>query len=368
MQMNEKIRVLHVIGSLRRGGAEQVILNIYRNIDLNKVQFDFMTRGENLKEIEEEIRKKGGNVYDMPSYPKRIFANYRELKSFFEENAEKYQVIHIHANSLMYIKPLQLAKKYNIPFRIVHSHNTKTASLAYLPLHYLNRMKLHRLSNCNLACSEEAGKWMFGKQKYEIVKNAIDVSKFSFNQCVRQQYRENYKLSDELVVGNIGRLVKAKNQEFLIDIFYEICKMKKAFLVIIGEGELEEKLLKKIKKYNLTDRVVILHNISDVYNYLQMMDVFVMPSLYEGLPVSLVEAETSGLGVVIANTISEEAVLIKENISVMSLDANAFDWAKQVIEVDKRIRNNRKSQEDRIAENGFDIRKEVKRIEKFYGL
>lgn len=356
------------MGCLRRGGAEQFVLNLYRNIDLGKVQFDFITRGENLKEIEDEIREKGGNVYNMPPYPKRLFANYKALKRFFEDNAKRYQVIHIHANSLLYVKPLQLAKKYGIPRRIVHSHNTKTALFVYLPLHYWNRKRLRWLSNYNLACSEKAGKWMFGAQKYEVVKNAIDVLKFSFNRHVRQQYRGNYKLGDELVVGNVGRLVKVKNQEFLIDIFYEICKIKKAFLVIIGEGELEKRLLEKLGKYNLRDRAIILHRISDVYNYLQMMDVFVMPSLYEGLPVSLIEAQTSGLGVVMADSISEEAVLVKENVSIMPLNASAFEWAKRVIEIDKKTRDGRRTQKEKIAQKGYDIKAEIRRIEKIYGL
>lgn len=366
--MSRQTKVLHVLGNLRRGGAESFILNTYRNINIDYLQFDFVTRGHNIPDIENEVRQKGGKIYNLAPFPKHFIKNYMMLKKIIKGNKGQYQAIHVHANSLLYLLPLKLAKKYKIPIRIIHSHNTEPAKPYYKLLHYINRFRVKKYVNIKLACSQSAGKWMFGKSKFEVIHNAIDLSKFTYNEEVRIAYRERFHVSDRLVIGNVGRLVRQKNQEFLLDIFFEIKRKQEAVLMIIGEGELEKRLREKAESLGIINDIIFLKNITDTYNYLQMMDVFVMPSLYEGLSVSLVEAQASGMGVVMSDTVTGETVLIEENVCLISLEEKAGVWADRTIKMYEKCKDKRTPYTSRMTQKGFNIREEIKRIEKMYGL
>lgn len=363
----EKKRVLHVLGHLRRGGAEVFLLNMLRELEKNEIIFDVMTRGENLPEVAEEIKKRGGKVIETPEFPKRLLENYRCLKRFFREQGSEYQAIHVHANSLLYLLPLTLAKKQGIPIRILHSHNTQPEKSFYKCLHYLNRVRLGKLATKRVACSPAAGRWMFGKKPYEQIRNAIDVSKFVYNEQVREKLRERYQVSEVPVIGTVGRLEQQKNPFFLLDVFCEVRKRMDAMLFIIGEGSLEEKLKLYAREKGVEASVVFLKNITNVNDYLQMMDVFVLPSLYEGLGISVIEAQTAGLQVVISDKVPKEAVLISENVKRMKLGA-IEDWAEVITELGERPQSARKSWNKTVAECGYDSATEVKKLVKLYEL
>lgn len=361
----ESKRVLHVLGHLRRGGAEVFLLNMFRELEKSGIVFDVMTRDENLPEVAEEIKMRGGKVIETPGFPKHIWNNYRCLKRFFKEHGNEYRAIHVHANSLLYLLPLKLAKKHGIPIRILHSHNTQPACPMYKFLHYLNRVRVGKSVTKRVACSEAAGVWMFGKRPFEQIKNAIEVSRFTYREEVREQLRKQYGVQDKFVMGHVGRLERQKNQIFLLDIFCEVKKTTEAVLFIIGEGTLEENLKQYAKEKGIEEAVVFLKNISNVSDYMQMMDAFVLPSLFEGLGISAIEAQTSGLRVVISDQVPQEAVLIPENVRRLPIGA-AKDWADVITEWAGDREKVRKSWEQRVAECGYDSLTEAKRLVKLY--
>lgn len=363
--MKEKKRVLHVLGHLRRGGAEIFLLNMVREAEKSGIVFDVMTRGENLPEVVEEIKKHGGKVIETPGVPKHVWKNYRYLKRFFKEHGNEYRAIHVHANSLLYLLPLKLAKKHGIPIRMIHSHNTQPAKSIYKVLHYLNRVRLGKYVTKRVACSAAAGTWMFGRKPYEQIRNAIDVSKFSYNEQIRERFRERYQVSKVPVIGTVGRLERQKNHFFLLDVFCEVRKRMNAVLFIIGEGSLEEKLKLYAREKGVEEFVVFLKGIANVNDYLQMMDVFVLPSLYEGLGISVIEAQTAGLQVVISDKIPNEAVLVPENVRRIK-NGTAQEWAEVITEPGTYSQNTRKSWDETVAKCGYDIVSEAKRLVKLY--
>ncbi len=361
----EKVKVLHVLGHLRRGGAESLVLTLYWETDKDKIVFDVLTRGENIPEVVEEIVKRGGKVYETPEFPRHLWRHYRRLKRFFKVHGNEYRAIHVHANSLLYVLPLKLAQKYKIPIRILHSHNTQPAHSMYKFLHYLNRLRVGKCVTKRVACSEEAGAWMFGKRPFEQIKNAIEVSRFTYREEVREQLRKQYGVQDKFVVGHVGRLERQKNQFFLLDIFYEVKKTTEAVLFIIGEGTLEENLKQYAKEKGIEGSVVFLKNISNVNDYMQMMDAFILPSLFEGLGISAIEAQASGLRVVISDQVPQEAVLIPENVRRLPIGV-AKDWADVITGWADDREDVRKSWEQRVAECGYDSVTEAKRLVKLY--
>lgn len=361
----EKKRILHVLGHLRRGGAEYFILSMYRALDEKRIVFDVLTRGENIPEVEDEITKRGGKVYRLPEFPRHSWKNYRALKLFLKEHAEAYQAIHVHANSMLYIWPLKLAKKYGIPIRILHSHNTRPANSVYKVLHYVNRACIEKYVTNRVACSGPAGEWMFGKNSFERIHNAIDVSRFSYNVQMRERLRKQYNVTDKLVIGTVGRLERQKNQLFLLEVFCEVRRNTEAVLFIIGEGTLEKKLKQYAKEKGVEASVYFLKNIPNVYDYLQMMDVFAFPSLYEGLGISVIEAQASGVEVVISDRVPQEAVLVPEIVRRLS-GFNAKEWSDAIAGVERYPTTKRKSQEKTIRECGYDITEEVKRLVELY--
>ncbi len=363
--MEEKGKVLHVLGHLRRGGAETLVLTLYRETDRDKIVFDVLTRGVNIPEVAEEIIKQGGRVYEMPRFPRRLWKHYRSMKLFFKEHGTEYRAIHVHANSLLYVLPLKFARKYKIPIRILHSHNTQPANPLYKVLHYVNRLRVGKSVTKRVACSEEAGVWMFGKRPFDRIKNAIEVSRFTYREEVREQLREQYGVRNKFVMGHVGRLERQKNQIFLLDVFCEVKKTVDTVLFMIGEGTLEENLKQYAKEKGIEGSVVFLKNISNVSDYMQMMDVFVLPSLFEGLGISAIEAQAAGLRTVISDRVPQEAVLIPENVRRLPIGA-AKEWADVITGWAGDREAVRKSWEQRVAECGYDSVTEAKRLVKLY--
>lgn len=357
------IRVLHVLNNLGYGGAEAFIMNIYRNIDRDKIQFDFLVRSHLNEKYEEEIKKLGGNIYITSPFPKKIIKNYKETKQFFKENYKKYNIVHVHANSLLYMLPLKLAKKYEIRTRIIHSHSTQSQSIIFKIIHKFNKIRINKYANVFFACTPDAGKWMF-KTNFSVINNAIDIDKYKYDSQVRVKIRKELNIQNKLVIGHVGRLTKVKNHLFLLRIFKEILKINNnAMLLLVGDGELKSELEKQCYELNIEKKVIFLGNKSNVNEYLNAMDIFVFPSLYEGLGISVIEAQCSGLPCIVSENIPKEAFLT-DDIHVISLTTPIEQWVNKILKYScnyKRLDISRT-----VAEAGFDIKNNAKKIQQFY--
>ena len=361
--MGEPIRVLQVVTHMNRGGLETMLMNYYRNIDRTKVQFDFLThRPENeKKDYDDEIRSLGGKIYHMPVLNPFSRTYMKSLDEFFKEHKE-YKIVHSHLDCLS-AYPLKMAKKNGVPVRIAHSHNTsQEKNLKYLIKDY-SKKQIPKYATHLFACGKEAGEWMFGKHKFQIMNNAIDAKKFIYNEEIRKQKRQELGLDGKFVIGHVGRFNLQKNHEFLIEIFKDFAKTNKdAVLILIGNGELQDEIKQQVMEYQMEDQVKFLGLREDIPQLLQAMDLFLFPSLFEGLPVTLVEAQAAGLPCVIADTITDE-IMITDRISKVSLDSNLEKWNQVILKYKGMKRTNTMPE---IVAHGFDIEKNARWLEEFY--
>lgn len=356
-------RVLHVINGLNRGGGESFIMNLYRNIDKEKFQFDFLLRNENDNVYEEEVRRLGSKIFFTASFPKHFLKNIIQVKKFFKIHND-YDVVHIHANSLFYIVPIIYAKKYGIKKIIMHSHNTSGANKIVNFIHYMFRPYVNKSVTKRLACGQEAGEFMFGKKVYKVVKNSIDVKKFLYSEDARKDIRQRLDIEGKYVIGHVGRFVEQKNHDFLIDIFYEISKKNKdAVLLLVGTGPLYEKIQKKVQMLKLEKKVFFIGDRGDVEKIMSACDIFLFPSLFEGLGIVLVEAQASGLRCIYSDVIPSDVKLIPSMESV-SLNESAEVWADKVLA--KVVNIERAKQNEIVAESSYGIENLVNSMQDIY--
>mgnify|MGYP004702420673 CR=1 FL=1 len=365
--MTEPIRVAHVIGNWLGGGVESVVMNYYRNIDRNKVQFDFLCSESSTDIPYEEIEKLGGRVFIVPNYTK-VVKYQKELKKIFKEN--NYKIVHSHINT-MSVFPLRAAKKAGVPVRIAHSHSTtnkkeKKKNLLKQILRPFSRV----YATDYMCCSELAGRWLFGDKEYDkgnvyLLNNAIDLDKFKYNESLRKEKRKELGISDDtLVIGHVGRFVEQKNHRFLIDIFNEIYKQNnKSLLLLAGQGPLMVEIKNKVISLKLEKNVKFLGQRSDINELYQAMDLFLFPSLYEGLGMVAVEAQVSGLPCVVSKEIPEIA-RVSDQISFINSDDQMEIWVNTIIKYLNNIDRYKINFTNEI--NKYDIKKEAKKLEKYY--
>ena len=285
--VDEKIIIAHIMGKWNGGGVESVVMNYYRNIDRNKIQFHFLCDEDSTDIPYEEIEKLGGKVIVIPPYQK-LFKYQKELYRIFKEN--NYKIVHSHINALS-VFPLRIAKKAKIPVRIAHSHSTSNKKEWKKNILKMILRPLSKLyANNYFACTEYAGKWLFGKKVVErkelnVINNAIDLKKFEFNKNTRKALRKELGIKeDTLIIGHVGRFMKQKNHEFLIDVFEKAIKQDdNIYLILVGQGPLEDKIKEMAKEKGIEDKILFLGQRNDVNKLYQAMDIFVLPSLYEGL-------------------------------------------------------------------------------------
>ena len=325
----KKIKVLHIINGMGSGGAEMLIMNWLRNIDTSKFQFDFLLRSNDCM-YEDEIVSKGGHIYYTASFPKHWLTNKKETIKFFRNH--KYDVVHVHGNALIYMEGLKQAKRSQTPLIIMHSHNTKTYIPAFTIIHLFNRVKIKRYANCFLSCGEAAGKWMFGDNKFTVVNNGVDENTFKYDSIKRKQIRDKLNIKEnEFVIGHVGRFLPVKNHKFILRVFKEILKKgSNAKLLLIGEGPEYDNIQNYAKELNISKSVRFLGLRQDISDLEQAMDLFLFPSLHEGLPFVLIEAQMIGLPCLVSSTISTESS-ISNNIKFYSLDQDANKWADQAL-------------------------------------
>ncbi len=355
------LRILQVVTYMGRGGLETMLMNYYRNIDRTKVQFDFLVHREFRADYDDEIESLGGKIYRAPRL-NPYSAKYRKfMKNFFAEH--EYTVVHSHLDCLAGI-PLEFAKKAGVPVRIAHSHNANQPRDLKYPIKLLQRRKIASTSTQCFACSGEAGDWMFQGKAFTVVKNAIDLKKFEFDEDRRLAMRQKLGLENELVIGHVGRFYEQKNHEQLIDIFAEIIKQQNAKLLLVGKGPLEEKIKERVDAKGLADSVIFLGTRNDIPDLMQAFDVFVFPSIFEGLPLTLIEAQASDLPCVISDTIPNE-VKLTSLVEFVSLKATPQEWAKKVLEFSERG-HRRSEQLCSIRAHGYDIIDVSYKLEKWY--
>jgi len=362
--MLEMIRILHVIENLSlNNGVNSVVMNYYHHIDKNRFAFDFLVHEPISQEARDRFMKNGSKVYEMPALrPSNIPRYMGDLNRFFREHPE-YKIVHGHLpNAAVFY--LGAAKRFNVPVRIIHSHNDRSAdsTVKRLRNNILNSL-IPWVANCYAACSENSARFLFGKRAENafILTNAIDTAKYTFSEEVRNRVRKELNLYDkQFVLGHVGRFCLQKNHSYIIDIFKEICTiMPDSRLLLIGDGELRPAMEKKVRQLDLADKVIFTGISDRVHEYLQAMDAFVLPSLFEGFPVSAVEAQLSGLPCFLSDAIIPQVALSHKTV-FLSIREPASIWAEKII----ASFGSEKRESIYIPE--FDIRVQTKRLESFY--
>lgn len=367
------MRILQVFAEpFANGGQESFIMNMYNNIDKSKFQFDFFTpySCDNTK-MAKKIKENGGNLYVCNKEfnckkRKKYFVN--ELKKFLKAN--KYKNVHIHSGSIFaLLNGARIAKKSGANQIIVHSHCTGIDSYKYrLIKKYSEKIFLRNVTDY-LACSELAAEWKFPKKivdkhNYTVIRNGIEVEKFVFNEDIRNEYRKMLNIKEnEFVIGNIGRFEKQKNHSFLIEVFEKMLQIEgNCKLLLVGNGVEKEKIISIIKEKNIDNKVIMLENRSDCNRILQAMDVFVFPSLFEGLGIVAIEAQAAGLKTFCSENVPQE-INLTNLYERIELSEGVDYWAKYILNKKNYTRQNLFNQ---IKQKGYDAIDSVKLLEYIY--
>lgn len=367
------IKILHILATLDKGsGVANVVMNYYRNIDKNRIQFDFLYFVKTEKNYIKEIEKNGGNVFFMEKPSIRGYKKYKNfIHGFFSKHEGTYSAIHLHEAYLnLFVFPV--AKKYGIKNCISHVHTTKYSDKKLNSLR--NRIlcfPLRKQATILMACSKAAGAFYYGsraikEKKIIVLNNAILCNIFRFNPTVRENYRQKLKIENKLVVGHVGRFNEQKNHLFLISIFKKVLERNpESVLLLIGNGKLKNMIKKEVIRAGLEDQVLFLGERNDVPYLMQAMDVFILPSLFEGLPVSGIEAQASGLPCVFSDTITREVSI--NDVLYLGLHEKPEIWAENVYKMAlNNIEKNRIIGEVNVKKAGYDIEIQSQLLENFY--
>ena len=363
----EPIRIAQIVGKWLGGGVEAVVMNYYRHLDHNKIQFDFICDDDSTNIPYDEIEKLGGKVILIPPYQK-VFKYQKELRRVLRDG--KYKIVHSHINTLS-VFPLYAAKKVGVPVRIAHSHSTtnKKEWKKNLLKQVLRPFSKEYATNY-MCCSELAGRWLFGDKAYDegkvyLLNNAIDLDKFKYDKKIRDKKRKELGIKeDTIVIGHIGRFVAQKNHTFLIDIFNQFHKKEKnSILLLAGQGPLQEEIKNKVRELGLDDSVRFLGQRNDANELYQVFDVFLLPSLYEGLPVVGVEAQASGLLCFFSDDMTKETKVLDSTV-FMSLSNTDDEWATSIL--DNYINFRRKDTTSDITKSNFNIKYETNKLKNKY--
>ena len=361
-------RILHVIGCMDRGGAETLIMNLYRNIDRSNIQFDFLVHTQGEADYDQEIKSLGGKIYRIPLFSGiNYFAYKTACKKHFDAHPE-HKIVHGHIGSTAAIY-LKEAKKHGC-YTIAHSHSknydTGIRKLAFSVLSYPTR----NIADFFIGCSDQAGIDRYGlkiaqSQSFAVLKNGIEIEKYTCTESQHQIAKTNFGYSEIPVFGHIGRFVEVKNHKFLIDVFKKVkAVLPQAKLLLIGRGPLEESLKDYSKKLGLTNDVLFLGLCNDVPAFLSILDVFVFPSISEGLPVSVIEAQASSIPSIVSTGVDKEACLLPSS-KRLALNEGIESWASEAISSYRNLRE-RKNVEDIIRDKGFDIKSSTEQLATIY--
>lgn len=356
------------------GGVESVIMNYYRHIDRNKIQFDFLCNTD-IVAYEDEIIRLGGKIYRINARSKNRKKYKSDMNNFFKNHAKEYKTIWVNVCSLANIDYLKYAKKYGIKYRIIHSHNSQNMdSFLRGLMHKWNRVFIDKYATDFWSCSDDASNWFYNKKiinsdKFLLIKNAIDYELFKYNENVRNEYRNKLNIDGKFVIGNVGRFHFQKNHTFIIKVFFEIHKIEKnSILLLVGNGIERKKIEEIVKQFNIEDCVKFLGIRNDTPQLLQAMDVFLFPSLFEGLPLALVEAQASNLIIYASKgRINKNIVINEENFNFLRLEDSEKIWAEKIVYDYKTFNNDRKKEVLTLLQrSGYDIDEEKYKLEKIF--
>ena len=361
------VKIAHIIGKTENGGVEAVVMNYYRHIDRSKIQYDFIFDYDSSDPILlDEVEALGGGFIIVPPY-QNILENQRVLCKFFRRN--NYPLVYSHLNTLS-VFPLFAAWRMGVKIRVAHNHSTagkgefKRNMMKYALRPFAKIFPTHLC-----ACSEYAGRWLFGNKamdsgRVKVWNNAIETERYAYNEPVRNEMRQSLKLTDKFVVGHAGRFATQKNHSFLVEIFAEIHKRREdSVLLLAGDGPLMESVKEKVSQMGLNDCVIFLGSVQGMERYYQAMDIFILPSLYEGLPVVGSEVQVSGLPFLCADTVTPETKFC-DNLRFMSLNKSAGEWADEALKIsDGHVRRDMSSY---AREAGFDIKVQAAKMSDWY--
>lgn len=361
------VKIAHIIGKTENGGVEAVVMNYYRHIDRSKIQYDFIFDYDSSDPILlDEVEALGGGFIIVPPY-QNILENQRVLCKFFRRN--NYPLVYSHLNTLS-VFPLFAAWRMGVKIRVAHNHSTagkgefKRNMMKYALRPFAKIFPTHLC-----ACSEYAGRWLFGDKamdsgRVKVWNNAIETERYAYKEPVRNEMRQSLKLTDKFVVGHAGRFATQKNHSFLVEIFAEIHKRREdSVLLLAGDGPLMESVKEKVSQMGLNDCVIFLGSVQGMERYYQAMDVFILPSLYEGLPVVGSEVQVSGLPFLCADTVTPETKFC-DNLCFMSLNKSAGEWADEALRIsDGHVR---RDMSNYAREAGFDIKVQAAKMSDWY--
>lgn len=366
--MEEKTKILRIIGECKSGGTETIALNYYKNIDHDKIKMDFLFYGNNLKRFNDELEKNGDKVINVEKYSKNMIKSIKQIRDVVKK--EKYDIVHAQLNTLNFF-PLLGAFLGGAKIRIASNHSTANLKYEFRKsiIKYILRPTCGLMATNYAACSNFAGEWAFGRKnvkngKVKIIHNAIDLKNFRYSNNIRMNVRKREDWEDKFIIGHVGRFVEQKNHKFIVNIFKEIHERNEnARLVFIGDGELISDIKKQVNKLRLDEYVYFYGVRFDVNELMQGMDLFLFPSLYEGLGNVITEAQAVSLQSVVSDQVPKE-IGLTEFVEFVPLNAPVEKWAESVIKYVDGYKK-RDTYED-LVNAGYEIKSAAKELEKYY--
>ncbi|MBR0131218.1 MAG: glycosyltransferase family 1 protein [Firmicutes bacterium] len=362
------LRVLHSVSNMARAGIETMLMNYYRQIDRDRIQFDFLANKPVPGEYDDEIRSMGGRVFVSPGLNPLHYPKYKRYVAELLHSDPDIKIVHAHNEAMGYYA-LQSAKDAGVRVRIAHAHNTQIIKDYKYPLKMVCKQLLPGAATDYWSCGRDAGIYYYGEKRWNesgfILRNAIDVSRFAFRPEARERIRQENGLNDCFVMGHVGRFNLQKNHSRLLDIFAELLKaVPDARLALIGVGELEQSVKEKAQALGIQDKTLFLGQMSDVSEWYQAMDCFVLPSLFEGLPVVGIEAQAAGLPCFFSDKVTDE-ILLSPQAQRISLEADDTEWVNALLAA-RQQKADRNQAIDIVREAGYDIHEEAKKLQEIY--
>ena len=365
------IRILQYIGTLNIGGSQSFLMELYRNIDKSKFQFDFIVFDTDInEEMYNEIINLGGKIYTIPKYNLLNHLLFKKWWNDFFRKHPEYKIIHGHVRSTAAIY-MKIAKKYGVK-TIIHSHSTSNGTGIKAIGRKILQRNITKYADYFFYCSQISGEWLFGKEivnsnKSFFIPNGIDMDKFNFSIKIRNEIRKKLNIRDnELLIGHVGRFTEPKNHKFIIEIFSEALKKDNRLkLILVGDGELKDKIEKYIDENKIKDKVILTGAVKNTYDYYNAMDLFFFPSLWEGLPVSVVEAQSNGLECLLSDSITED-VTLTNLITKCNLNSPKDKWVNKILSLINNKKRNGLSEIEKQKLEMFNSKNVSKRTEKMY--
>lgn len=360
-----KIKICHVVSGLRSGGVESMIYNYCSHMDCSLFDFSLLYQHEPSQKNVDEFEKLNFHLVRIPFKVKHPIQNYQATYRFFKKHS--IDIVHCHM-SLVNFFALYAAKKAGVKVRICHSHHVDMRNLGILKkaFSFLCKKLCMKYATDFFACGSEAGEYMYGKKPFQIIYNAIDFDKFQFCESSRNSIRKQFQIQeDEIVLGHIGRFTNQKNHKFLLDVFAKIHgEFPKTKLFLLGDGELKNDLLLQVQKLQLADFVIFGGIVANPSDYYSAFDFFLLPSLYEGLPVVSIEAQLNGLRCFFSNMIDTNVIIDEKRSKLLPL--NEEEWVQEVLQAISSSDSSRDIVEEQFNERHLNILLEAKTLEQYY--